>query len=1020
MNKKFINLLLASVLSAGAVQVFTSCKDNEADLQKNIQFEYESLEARVKANEDKLAALPGQLEALKNELNGNITTAKNELTNNMNLMKTELENKITTLKNELNTAIGDAKTDLQNQINTLESALRGEIDANHQEMLDKFIQNDAKLAVMQAQIDQNITDITNLRTDLTLVQADLTAANAAIAVLQATVADQATRLATVETTLAQVQTNLGNLTTKVDNYITATDARLDALEAFMNEWKPVLPEIMRNAQEALAKANANAANIEAINDVINELKDADASNASLISGLQMKIDNILAQLENVATLDDLGEVATYLQNQARNYYQQAIGYTNLMIEQVLGQMNAMNKEIISVKDFQEALDTRLSTVEVTVGELKESLSKLEGTVGEIDETVGGLVTSVGELNTKINNLNEEVEGIQTQLNTITGRIDEIAGRISSIVIQGTDSPVFGSVRLPLGIQSNMLVAYMGEVAYGDAKVEFPLVAETAGTYDSGEHNILTQEDKDYFTRIGIDIPVEVVEGRYMNKASNGQGLLGKVYATINPSKVDVDNFTFNLVNSRGEQITNPLEFTPSDELLTFGYSRAASDNGFYMAEATVDPTDEAAINSVRFHFNDNLKNTVKEILKAPRASANRNTVIQLASAVYDQLNGFLPAIGVEAVWNDSEKGDMKVTSNYAIATAVAKPLSFTFLQGYAPGRHIPNLLPQLDKIKEKFNVVFDELTGDLKITLYDPDDPNSGFHINTPQGGWVTKPEIHINISLDGVHVDNPDPVIIAPIIDEETGREIYGGETITIDISSSIDDLLADLQEKLNGQLEAQLSGIGDSFDGINEQLDTVISNISGEVNKLLSSMQEEIDTTISEVVNNIKDKVNGALNNSTLNGMLGRLDGIINRLNNMMDNINYYLQPTLLYANNGNYGMVSANPAWPSVMVVGNDNAGIMLIPTTYTYETVVPVFEKYVAVTRAWNTATGQSAADVVLEANDNTGANTNMNKVLDGSTRKVALKLQKGFTYEIMYQALDFNGYVSGRKYYISVK
>lgn len=989
MNKKFINLLLASVLTAGAVQVFTSCKDNEADLQKNQQFEYESLEARVKANEDKLAAIPGQLEALETKLTNDLNAAKTELTNNMNSMKTELENKMNTMKSELTTAIGDAKTELQNNINLLEAALRGELNDLKQEMLNKFIENDAKLAVMQGQIDQNITNITNLQTDLAVVQADLATANAAIAVLQGTVAEQGTKIATLEATLAQVQADLSALTTKVDDYIAATDPRLQALEAFMNEWNPVLPEIQKNAAEALAKANANAANIEAINDVINELKDADASNASLIAGLQMKIDNIMAQLENVATLDDLSEVATYLQNQARNYYQQAIGYTNLMIEQVLGQMNA---EFTSIKDFQAALDQRLTD--------------LEGTVNDLGETVESL-------DQKISDLNDKIDGIQEQLDDLTGRVSEIAGRISSIVIQGTNSPVFGSIRLPLGIQSNLLVAYLGEVANSGGQITFPLYGtETAWTYNNDASNILTDAEAAALkigTSADAKVKVQTIEGAYMNKAADGSGLLGSVYATINPSKVDVDNFSFSLVNSRGEKVASPLTFTPSDDLLTFGISRATSDNGFYVAEATIDPKDEAAVNSVRFHFNDNLKNTIREILKAPKASLNKNTVMQLAAAIYDQLNGFLPAIGIEASWNDSEKGDMKVTSNYAIATAVAKPLSFRTLIDYKPGHHIPTLLPAIDKIQDKFNVMFDELTGKIKIDLL----PEGGFEIKNENGGdWIHIDEITIN--LEDVQVTNPDPITVTIVVD---GTE-YTSDPVDIDITGSIEGVIASLQSTLT----AQLAGITGQINDVNGQLDKLVSDISDQVNELLNTMQENVNTTITEVVNDIKNKVNGVFDNTTLNGLLGRMDAVINRLNTMMDNINYYLQPALFYTNAGNYGLVSANPAMPSVMVVNNDAAGITIVPTTYTFETVVPVYEKYVCVTKAWKNgdATKANQPTYVLEANDNTGFNTNMNTILDGSVRKVALKLQKGITYEIFYQAVDFNGYVSGRKYYISVK
>lgn len=75
-----------------------------------------------------------------------------------------------------------------------------------------------------------------------------------------------------------------------------------------------------------------------------------------------------------------------------------------------------------------------------------------------------------------------------------------------------------------------------------------------------------------------------------------------------------------------------------------------------------------------------------------------------------------------------------------------------------------------------------------------------------------------------------------------------------------------------------------------------------------------------------------------------------------------------------------------------------------------------------TRAWrNGDANQTNIDhVFAEANNRTGKSTNMNKVLNGPEHMVFVTLQKGYTYEVFYQAMDYSGYVSGRKYYITVK
>ena len=45
---------------------------------------------------------------------------------------------------------------------------------------------------------------------------------------------------------------------------------------------------------------------------------------------------------------------------------------------------------------------------------------------------------------------------------------------------------------------------------------------------------------------------------------------------------------------------------------------------------------------------------------------------------------------------------------------------------------------------------------------------------------------------------------------------------------------------------------------------------------------------------------------------------------------------------------------------------------------------------------------------------------INKVIDGDVRVVKLSLEKNYTYEIVYQALDYTGRVAAKRYYVRVK
>ena len=127
------------------------------------------------------------------------------------------------------------------------------------------------------------------------------------------------------------------------------------------------------------------------------------------------------------------------------------------------------------------------------------------------------------------------------------------------------------------------------------------------------------------------------------------------------------------------------------------------------------------------------------------------------------------------------------------------------------------------------------------------------------------------------------------------------------------------------------------------------------------------------------------------------------------------------MLYeAANGELHQLSAVPGVPTLFTVEGGN-GIRLIPTTFTAEIVAPAFKKYVAVTNVMKA--GKSAvngdADCKAVLDEANGVKF-MNEVVDGRTLNVPFKGKAGYTYEITYQALDFHGYTSTQKFYVTVR
>ncbi|MDE6444373.1 MAG: hypothetical protein K2K64_08155, partial [Muribaculaceae bacterium] len=88
------------------------------------------------------------------------------------------------------------------------------------------------------------------------------------------------------------------------------------------------------------------------------------------------------------------------------------------------------------------------------------------------------------------------------------------------------------------------------------------------------------------------------------------------------------------------------------------------------------------------------------------------------------------------------------------------------------------------------------------------------------------------------------------------------------------------------------------------------------------------------------------------------------------------------------------------------------------SFSGELLVPAYRKIVTVSNVYQNGVEVANAKTLLEK---ANSGDDINTVIDGDRHKVALTtLEKGYTYEIFYSALDYRGVTSSRKYYIEVK
>ncbi|MBQ4526167.1 MAG: hypothetical protein IJA00_08910 [Bacteroidaceae bacterium] len=196
---------------------------------------------------------------------------------------------------------------------------------------------------------------------------------------------------------------------------------------------------------------------------------------------------------------------------------------------------------------------------------------------------------------------------------------------------------------------------------------------------------------------------------------------------------------------------------------------------------------------------------------------------------------------------------------------------------------------------------------------------------------------------------------------------------------------------------VEELYNGMTEPFDNVNEML----ADLEKQVNDMLEQLNavNDIEQSITDAKNDIKKE---------LNGYLERLN---NKLCGAINSVHDRLQPNMLLKTEDGFAMLSQVKNMPTEL----DAANCVLVPTTYTGELLVPAFKKYVAVVNVKD-AEGNDVTSAEI-ANVNTGK---LNTVLAGSTTEIEFAGKSGYTYELVYSALDYSGKYSNVRYYVTVK
>lgn len=593
-----------------------------------------------------------------------------------------------------------------------------------------------------------------------------------------------------------------------------------------------------------------------------------------------------------------------------------------------------------------------------------------------------LASEIGKLNSRINSLLDQM--------------------VTGIIIQGTESPVIGYFNTPLDVRAQILAAYYGETT---AQMEFP--SGNTGDYVDASNFLWTKRNKDVlgisdFSK--IEGYVDQAAGTFTGK-KNGkdQGNAGTVYVTVNPTNVDFTGKTLALETSQGKQAGITLEaLKASDRELTFGFSRAAAANGFYEAEATL-TTDGIESSRVRIDYAQ-LEGAAKNMLK----EKNVSSVLNFGAALLENTKDVLPAYAVKATWSEKNKAQTyDVLSQYGIAATAIKPFSYAFLKDLnvnLPGE--AKLKDLVAQIIDKINVNIDLGLPDFskyqgKIVFKDIDlssvTTTVTFTINYTLTDPVTGNVMYFLVT-DGQYryymKDETDPWVYNIDLGQwqTVSWNLITSVPVTINMTQNV-DMSTTLQQIID-QINAQF--------GASSDLATTITSLLNDI-----AAMGDLDTKISDAISNIKSDVKSQINNL--------ITSVYNKLNVIFSAApNKALQPTMIAQETASHkaGILSQSLSMPT-----KANSALTLVPTSYTLELLAPAYKKYVAVTNVYDATTKAelALADAKSKAASANGGE-NMNKVIDFQ-KTCTLAGEVGYIYEVTYSAVDYQGKVVMRKFYV---
>jgi hypothetical protein len=619
----------------------------------------------------------------------------------------------------------------------------------------------------------------------------------------------------------------------------------------------------------------------------------------------------------------------------------------------LGQYATLDAAIQGSKaytELKETVDDHIMAIEELRKKDEKAAKKFTEDLNERLEKIEGSVSGEAEARKKVQAVYDQAFDYLVNKN------------LTSIAINATENPVLGYYNAAfLGSKLNLVSSFYGTAA---------------------------AQNQDW----------DITKGEFLN---NGDA--GKIYITLNPNEIDPECITdLKLVDSQGNEAKGFKlgDIQTTDRVLTYGFTKAASANGFY--EVPVLATDPA---NDDFSLNKGeLKEAAKNVLaklKNPKES-NLN-LSQIATTLYRSVNNQLKAYTVKATYylydptvtnEDGSKGALvekhQVAPTYDMAAFAVKPLSFNTLKD---NQSLKNLGLALDKymlptLSDKLGKFMNALDFQIKnengkqIKMYSM---VSGKNVYAYQNG---KNVVIVNIGTgDSFTLENT-----------QISKDLSG-----FNYDHNIYEFYQDWYQASDGNYYPTY-GLKPKNDLVTENYERVyvLETTDNTIDELIGSINDQIGTQLQPV----KDAITNAA--TKWDNAITPVNNLLHKINAHISDVNQLLQPTMLYKSSktGDWNTLSTLKGKLGTRMTGTGST--VLVATSWTGELLAPAYKKSVYVK-------GNPDGAKVTLMDGKTPA-----KKFAGSTQKVLFTATAKGPYTIVYEAVDYSGVSAKKEYHITVE